>query len=126
MKYSFYVSYSSITKLLTFLRSSPAEASAVFAPFMTSADPFAMETVFCAIFVAAGSTVIRCRGNSVNRLCNIGNRCYQFFGCCTEIRHQKDAVANIQAVTENVDEAVGNLTKDSNRLLNFVDTDIVN
>ena len=37
----------------------------------------------------------------------------------------KDAVANIQAVTENVDEAVGNLTKDSNRLLNFVDTDIV-
>lgn len=37
----------------------------------------------------------------------------------------KDAVANIQAVTENVDNAVGNLTKDSNRLLNFVDTDIV-
>lgn len=34
-------------------------------------------------------------------------------------------MANIQAVTENVDEAVGNLTKDSNRLLNFVDTDIV-
>lgn len=37
----------------------------------------------------------------------------------------KDAVANIQAVTENVNQAVGNLTKDSNRLLNFVDTDIV-
>ena len=36
----------------------------------------------------ASSTVIRCRGNSVNRLCNIGNRCYQFFGSCTEIRHQ--------------------------------------
>ena len=37
----------------------------------------------------------------------------------------KDAVANIQAVTENVNKAVGNLTRDSNRLLDFVDTDIV-
>ena len=37
----------------------------------------------------------------------------------------KDAVANIQAVTENVNIAVGNLTSDSNRLLDFVDTDIV-
>lgn len=37
----------------------------------------------------------------------------------------KDAVANIQAVTENVNHAVGNLTKDSNRLLDFVDSDIV-
>ena len=46
-----YISYSSITKLLTFLRSSPAEASAVLTPFMTSADSPAIETVFCAIFV---------------------------------------------------------------------------
>ncbi len=37
----------------------------------------------------------------------------------------KDAVANIQAVTENVNKAVVNLTSDSNRLLDFVDTDIV-
>ena len=37
----------------------------------------------------------------------------------------KDAVANIQAVTENVNKAVGNPTSDSNRLLDFVDTDIV-
>lgn len=37
----------------------------------------------------------------------------------------KDAVANIQAVTENVNHAVKNLTCDSNRLLDFVDTDIV-
>ena len=37
----------------------------------------------------------------------------------------KDAVANIQSVTENVNKAVGNLTSDSNRLLDFVDTDIV-
>lgn len=37
----------------------------------------------------------------------------------------KDAVANIQAVTENVNHAVRNLTSDSNRLLDFVDTDIV-
>ena len=37
----------------------------------------------------------------------------------------KDAVANIQAVTENVNKAVGNLPSDSNRLLDFVDTDIV-
>ena len=37
----------------------------------------------------------------------------------------KEAVANIQAVTENVNRAVGNLAKDSNRLLDFVDTDIV-
>ena len=37
----------------------------------------------------------------------------------------KDAVANIQAVTENVDNAVANLANDSNRLLDFVDTDIV-
>ena len=37
----------------------------------------------------------------------------------------KDAVANIQAVTENVNKAVGNLTSDSNRLLDFDDTDIV-
>ena len=46
-----YISYSSITKLLTFLRSSPAEASAVLTPFMTSADSPAIETVFYAIFV---------------------------------------------------------------------------
>ena len=50
-KIPFYISYSSITKLLTFLRSSSAEASAVLTPFMTSADPPAIETVFCAIFV---------------------------------------------------------------------------
>ena len=37
----------------------------------------------------------------------------------------KDAVANIQAVTENVDNAVANLANDSNHLLDFVDTDIV-
>ena len=37
----------------------------------------------------------------------------------------KDAVANIHAVTENVNHAVRNLTSDSNRLLDFVDTDIV-
>ena len=37
----------------------------------------------------------------------------------------KDAVANIQVVTENVDNAVANLANDSNRLLDFVDTDIV-
>lgn len=37
----------------------------------------------------------------------------------------KDAVANIQSVTENVNKAVVNLTSDSNRLLDFVDTDIV-
>lgn len=37
----------------------------------------------------------------------------------------KDAVANIQAVTENVNKAVVNLTSDSNHLLDFVDTDIV-
>lgn len=37
----------------------------------------------------------------------------------------KDAVANIQAVTENVNHAVRNLTSDSNRLLDFVDTEIV-
>lgn len=37
----------------------------------------------------------------------------------------KDAVANIQSVTENVNHAVRNLTSDSNRLLDFVDTDIV-
>ena len=37
----------------------------------------------------------------------------------------KDAVANIQSVTENVNVAVGNLTGDSNKLLDFVDTDIV-
>ena len=37
----------------------------------------------------------------------------------------KDAVANIQSVTENVNEAVGNLAGDSNKLLDFVDTDIV-
>lgn len=38
----------------------------------------------------------------------------------------KEAVANIQAVTDNVNQAVGNLATDSNRLLDFVDTDIVN
>ena len=32
----------------------------------------------------------------------------------------KDAVANIQAVTENVDNAVANLANDSNHLLDFV------
>ena len=37
----------------------------------------------------------------------------------------KEAVANIQAVTDNVNQAVGNLATDSNRLLDFVDTDIV-
>ena len=38
---------------------------------------------------------------------------------------EKQAVANIQAVTDNVNQAVGNLATDSNRLLDFVDTDIV-
>ena len=38
---------------------------------------------------------------------------------CTE--QSKIPVANIQAVTENVDNAVGNLAKDSNHLLDFVD-----
>lgn len=37
----------------------------------------------------------------------------------------KDAVSNIQTVTDRVNTAVGNLTNDSNRLLNFVDTDVV-
>ena len=37
----------------------------------------------------------------------------------------QEAVANIQAVTENVSSAVGNLTKDSNRLLDYVDQDVV-
>lgn len=37
----------------------------------------------------------------------------------------KEAVANIQAVTDNVNRAVGNLATDSNRLLDFVDSDIV-
>ncbi len=37
----------------------------------------------------------------------------------------KEAVANIQAVTDNVNQAVGNLTADSNRLLDFVDTEVV-
>lgn len=37
----------------------------------------------------------------------------------------QEAVANIQAVTENVNRAVGNLASDSNRLLDFVDKDVV-
>lgn len=37
----------------------------------------------------------------------------------------QEAVANIQSVTENVNRAVGNLTNDSNRLLDFVDKDVV-
>lgn len=37
----------------------------------------------------------------------------------------QEAVANIQAVTENVSSAVGNLAKDSNRLLDYVDQDVV-
>lgn len=37
----------------------------------------------------------------------------------------KDAVSNIQTVTDRVNTAVSNLTNDSNRLLNFVDTDVV-
>lgn len=37
----------------------------------------------------------------------------------------QEAVANIQAVTENVNRAVANLTKDSNRLLDYVDQDVV-
>ena len=37
----------------------------------------------------------------------------------------QEAVANIQAVTETVSSAVGNLAKDSNRLLDYVDQDVV-
>lgn len=37
----------------------------------------------------------------------------------------QEAVANIQSVTENVNLAVGNLANDSNRLLDFVDKDVV-
>lgn len=37
----------------------------------------------------------------------------------------QEAVANIQSVTENVNRAVGNLANDSNRLLDFVDKDVV-
>ena len=37
----------------------------------------------------------------------------------------KDAVANIQSVTDNVNQAVGNLASDSYKLLNFVDTEVV-
>lgn len=37
----------------------------------------------------------------------------------------QEAVANIQAVTENVNRAVGNLASDSNRLLDFVEKDVV-
>ena len=37
----------------------------------------------------------------------------------------QEAVANIQAVTESVSSAVGNLAKDSNRLLDYVDQDVV-
>ncbi len=37
----------------------------------------------------------------------------------------QEAVANIQAVTENVNRAVANLAKDSNRLLDYVDQDVV-
>ena len=37
----------------------------------------------------------------------------------------KDAVSNIQNVTERVNTAVGNLTNDSNRLLDFVDNEVV-
>ena len=40
-------------------------------------------------------------------------------------RLSQEAVANIQAVTENVSSAVGNLAKDSNRLLDYVDQDVV-
>lgn len=37
----------------------------------------------------------------------------------------KDAVSNIQMVTERVNNAMSNLTSDSNRLLDFVDNDVV-
>lgn len=37
----------------------------------------------------------------------------------------KEAVANIQKVTENVNHAVENLAKDSNRMMDFVDNDVV-
>lgn len=37
----------------------------------------------------------------------------------------KDAVSNIQTVTERVNTAVANLTTDSNHLLDFVDTEVV-
>lgn len=37
----------------------------------------------------------------------------------------KDAVSNIQTVTERVNTAMNNLTTDSNRLLDFVDNDVV-
>ena len=37
----------------------------------------------------------------------------------------KEAVANIQKVTENVNHAVENLAKDSNRMMDFVDHDVV-
>ncbi|MCI7129676.1 MAG: methyl-accepting chemotaxis protein [Lachnospiraceae bacterium] len=37
----------------------------------------------------------------------------------------KDAVSNIQNVTDRVNTAVNNLTNDSNRLLDFVDTEVV-
>lgn len=37
----------------------------------------------------------------------------------------KDAVSNIQTVTERVNSAVGNLANDSNRLLDFVNNEIV-
>lgn len=37
----------------------------------------------------------------------------------------KDAVSNIQSVTERVNTAVANLTDDSNRLLDFVNTNVV-
>lgn len=37
----------------------------------------------------------------------------------------KEAVANIQAVTNNVNQAVRNLATDSHKLLNFVDTEVL-
>lgn len=37
----------------------------------------------------------------------------------------KEAVANIQAVTDNVNQAVRNLASDSHKLLKFVDTEVV-
>ena len=37
----------------------------------------------------------------------------------------KEAVANIQAVTDNVNRAVGNLASDSHKLLTFVDTEVL-
>ena len=47
----FYSACSSILKLFTFFLSSAAEFSASCALFITSDEPFAIVTVFCAMFV---------------------------------------------------------------------------